>query len=272
MAFIHGLNPDLIKIGPIRLRWYGLMYLLGFVASYFLIRHQPRARRLGLQGRVLQDLMFYIGLGLIVGARLGYILFYQFHDLGHYLQHPLEIIAIWHGGMSFHGGLIGALMGGIYFCRRGGLPAWEVADTVIVTAPIGLGLGRIGNFINGELFGRPSSLPWAVIFPAAGTTPRHPSQLYEAALEGLLLFIILWRLNKKDLPPGSMVCLFLGGYGLLRFVAEFFRQPDAQLGLLGGHLSMGQVLCLGMMATALLLWGILRKTIWSHTAPPGKKG
>ena len=272
MAFIHGLNPQIIKIGPLRLRWYGLMYLLGFVASYFLIRSQPRARRLGLQGRVLQDLIFYIGVGLIVGARLGYILFYHYNDLGHYLQHPLEIIAIWHGGMSFHGGLIGALTGGVYFCRRSGLPAWEVADAVIVTAPIGLGLGRIGNFINGELYGRPSSLPWSVIFPAGGMVPRHPSQLYEAALEGLLLFMILWRLNKLDLPAGSMVCLFLGGYGLLRFVAEFFRQPDAQLGLLAGVLSMGQVLCLGMILAALLLWRILRKMLWASAASSGKKG
>jgi phosphatidylglycerol:prolipoprotein diacylglycerol transferase len=146
-----------------------------------------------------------------------------------------------------------------------------VADAVIVTAPIGLGLGRIGNFINGELYGRPSSLPWAVIFPAGGTVPRHPSQLYEAALEGLLLFMILWRLNKLDFPPGAMVCLFLGGYGLLRFVAEFFRQPDAHLGLLAEVLSMGQFLCLGMILAAFLLWGILRKTVWPAAALLQKK-
>jgi len=251
------INPNIIEIGPIKVRWYGLMYVLAFVAAYFLIRRQGRARRLGLQGALLQDLIFYLAIGLLVGARLGYILFYQFPDLSDYLNHPLEFIAVWHGGMSFHGGLMGALLAGFLFCRRRRLPVWDVADTVIVTAPIGLFLGRVGNFINGELYGRPSTLPWAMIFPAGGPIPRHPSQLYEAALEGILLFVFLWKLKDLELRPGAVACLFLAGYGILRFVAEFFRQPDAQIGLFWGLLSMGQLLCLAMILTAIILWMFL---------------
>jgi phosphatidylglycerol:prolipoprotein diacylglycerol transferase len=245
--------PDLIHIGPIRVRWYGLMYLVGFLASYFLIERQERARRLGLQGAMLQSLMGYLAFGLIIGARLGYILLYQYADLGDYLRHPLEIIAVWHGGMSFHGGLMGAVIGGILFCRRYRLSLWEVGDTVIVTAPVGLGLGRLGNFINGELFGRPSNVPWAMVFPMGGPLPRYPSELYEAALEGVLLFIILWKLKDRKYRPGTMVCFFLAGYGVLRFVAEFFRQPDPQIGLFWGILSMGQILCLIMILSAIVL-------------------
>ena len=253
------INPNIIEIGPLKLRWYGLMYVLGFFATYFLIRAQPRARSLGLQGKMLQDLIFYLAIGLVIGARIGYVFFYQFPDFGYYLQHPLEIIAIWHGGMSFHGGLIGAVLAGILFCRRRHLPVWEVADTVIVTAPIGLGLGRLGNFINSELYGRPSSVPWAMVFPTGGPVPRHPSQLYEAGLEGLLLFAALWGLKGFRLRPGAMVCLFLAGYGILRFLAEFFRQPDPQIGLFWGMLSMGQMLCLAMILTAVVLWTFLRE-------------
>lgn len=247
------INPNLIEIGPVKIRWYALMYVLGFFASYMLIARQPRARRLGLQGALLQDLIFYLALGLILGARLGYILFYQFPNFSQYLRHPLEIIAIWHGGMSFHGGLIGAILICILFCRRRQLPFWQVADIVIVTAPIGLGLGRLGNFINGELFGRPSHMPWAMVFPLGGHIPRHPSQIYEAALEGALLFIILWCLKDLRLRPGTMVCFFLCGYGLMRFLAEFFRQPDPQIGLFWGLFSMGQMLCLIMILTAITL-------------------
>ncbi len=251
------INPNIIEIGPFKLRWYGLMYVLGFVGCYFLIGRQNRARRLGLVGSQLQDLIFFLAIGLIVGARLGYVLFYQFYNYAYYLQHPLEIIAIWHGGMSFHGGLIGSVLAGIFFCRRRNFPVWEAADAVIVTAPVGLGLGRLGNFINGELFGRPSSLPWAMVFPMAGPEPRHPSQLYEAGLEGVLLFIILWTLKDHPFRPGTMVCLFLGGYGVFRFLVEFFRQPDPQIGLLWGLLSMGQILCLAMIIAAVILWKFL---------------
>jgi phosphatidylglycerol:prolipoprotein diacylglycerol transferase len=251
------INPNIIEIGPLKLRWYGLMYVLGFLAAYFLIGRQRRARHLGLQRSLLQDLLFSLAVGLIVGARLGYVLFYQFNNYAHYLKHPLEIIAIWHGGMSFHGGLIGAVLAGMIFCRRRQLPFWQAADVVIVTAPIGLALGRLGNFINGELYGRVSSVPWAMVFPGAGSEPRHPSQLYEAALEGVLLFTLLWLLKDRDFRSGTMVCLFLGGYGVLRFLVEFFRQPDPHLGLLWGVLSMGQVLCVLMIIASTLLWLLL---------------
>jgi len=233
------------------------MYLLGFLGSYLLIRRQPRARKLGLVGPQLQDLIFYLAIGLIVGARLGYILFYQVPDYIDYLKHPLEIIAIWHGGMSFHGGLLGAMLAGFLFSRRRQVPFWQGADVVIVTAPVGIGFGRLGNFINGELFGRPSSVPWAMVFPLSGPMPRHPSQLYEVALEGILLFFLLWVLKDRPFRPGTMVCLFLGGYGFFRFLVEFFRQPDPQIGLIWGLISMGQVLCLVMVISAVTLWFLL---------------
>lgn len=253
------IGPDIIAIGPLRLRWYGVMYLAGFVASYFLIARQKRAKELGLQGRLLQDLILFLAIGLIVGARLGYILLYQFPNYEIYVQNPLEIIAIWHGGMSFHGGLIGTLLAGFVFCRKEGLSFWEVGDTVIVTAPIGLFMGRLGNFINGELFGRQSSVPWAMVFPNGGPVARHPSQLYEAILEGAVLFLILWRLKGLRLRPGSMVCFFLGGYGTMRFMVEFFREPDPQIGLILGFLTMGQILCAIMLIVAVALWFFLPK-------------
>jgi phosphatidylglycerol:prolipoprotein diacylglycerol transferase len=159
--------------------------------------------------------------------------------------------------MSFHGGLIGAVALGILFCRRRKLPLWEAADVVIVTVPIALALGRLGNFINGELFGRPSTVPWAMVFPAGGPEPRHPSQLYEAALEGVVLFIILWLLKDRSFKAGTMVCFFLGGYGIFRFLVEFCRQPDPQIGLLWGLLSMGQILCLAMILAAVVLYKFL---------------
>jgi phosphatidylglycerol:prolipoprotein diacylglycerol transferase len=159
--------------------------------------------------------------------------------------------------MSFHGGLIGSVIAGVFFCRRKNLPVWQTADVVIVTAPVGLGLGRLGNFINGELFGRPSTLPWAMVFPGGGQVPRHPSQLYEAALEGVLLFIVLWLLKDRSFKPGTMVCLFLGGYGIVRFVIEFFRQPDPHIGLLWSLLSMGQILCLATIIAGAVLYAFL---------------
>jgi phosphatidylglycerol:prolipoprotein diacylglycerol transferase len=245
------------------------MYILGFLSAYFLIGRQKNAQRIGLQGRRLQDLIFYVAIGLIIGARLGYILFYQMPDFSYYFQHPIEIIAIWHGGMSFHGGLMGALLAGVLFCRKYQLPFWEVADSVIVTAPVGLGFGRIGNFINAELFGRPTAVPWAMVFPGGGPSPRHPSQLYEVALEGVLLFVILWRLKDCGFRPGSIVCLFLAGYGILRFFVEFFREPDPQIGLFWDFFSMGQFLCMAMILAAVILRTLL-KTPEPALGKPGK--
>lgn len=253
LTFPH-INPNIIEIGPLKVRWYGLMYVLGFLASYFLIPVQKRSREIGLTGKNLQDLIFYLALGLVIGARLGYILFYQYPAFPFYLHHPLEIIATWHGGMSFHGGLIGTTLAGIIFSRRRNIPFWPMVDSVIVTAPIGLFFGRIGNFINGELYGRVTHMPWGMVFPNTNGLPRHPSQLYEALFEGLVLFVILWNMRKKRFPDGMMVTFFLFLYGLFRFFIEFFRQPDPQIGLIWGFLSMGQILCIIMMLGASILF------------------
>jgi len=247
------INPDLISIGPLRIRWYGVMYVLGFVSAYFLISRQKRSQQLGLTGAAAQDLIFYLAVGLIVGARLGYLIFYQYNDYSFYLKNPIEIVATWHGGMSFHGGMIGAVLAGWLFCRRRKLPFWAVADSVAVVAPIGIGLGRLGNFINGELFGRPTNVPWAMIFPDGGPIPRHPSQLYEALAEGLLLFTLLWYLRQRSFKDGMMVVLFIIMYGAFRFILEFYRAPDSHLGMILGFLTMGQVLCVAMILSGLIL-------------------
>lgn len=254
------IDPSIVSFGPIKIRWYGVMYVVGFLAAYFLIQRQKRAKEIGLTAAVTQDLVFYLVVGLVLGARLGYLIFYQYPNALYYLHHPLEIVATWHGGMSFHGGLIGCLVAGLWFCHKRGLPFWAVADSVVVTAPIGLAAGRLGNFINGELYGRPSNVPWAMIFPEGGPVPRHPSQLYEAALEGLVLFAILWSLRKRDFPDGMMVAFFLFLYGLFRFFLEFFREPDPQLGFLLGSFSMGQLLCTAMMLSGILLGVLIRHT------------
>ncbi len=252
------INPVLLKVGPLEVRWYGIMYVMGFIASYFLLQKQERSRQLGVVGTVAQDLIFYLAVGLIVGARLGYIIFYEYNDFGTYIRNPLEIIATWHGGMSFHGGLIGCVVAGLIFARRRNLPFWALADCTIVTAPIGLMLGRIGNFINGELLGLPSNVPWAMVFPAGGPIPRHPTQLYEAFVEGVVLFAVLWTLRKRPFKDGTMVVFFLLFYGIFRFIIEFFKEPDPQLGYILG-MTMGQILCLGMIVASGLLELYLRR-------------
>lgn len=253
------IDPVLFRIGPIQIRWYGLMYALSFVLSYFIISRQKRASHLGFHGERLQEFLFYSFIGLLVGARLGYVIFYQYPNFTDFLRNPLEIIAVWHGGMSFHGGLAGCVLAGIFFCRSRKLPFWEVADLVIVAAPVGLFLGRVGNFINGELYGRITDVPWAMIFPGAGPMPRHPSQLYEAGLEGIVLFLILWNLKDRPMFPGALICVFLLGYGSFRFFVEFFREPDPQLGILMSIFSMGQLLSIVTVLFGLLLFVYLRR-------------
>ena len=255
------IDPNIFSIGPVHIRWYGLMYIAGFVSSYFLIGRQKRARELELQGEALQDLFFHAIVGLMVGARLGYLFFYQYAAWRYYVSNPVEIIAVWHGGMSFHGGMLGALAGGWLYCRKRSVPFLAAADCVIVTAPIGLGLGRLANFINAELYGRVTDAPWAMVFPGCGDSPRHPSQLYEAFLEGLVLFFILWFLRKKNSKDGMMIVFFLCFYGMFRFFMEFFREPDAQIGLvIGGVFSMGQLLCVMMIAAGGILACLLADT------------
>jgi phosphatidylglycerol:prolipoprotein diacylglycerol transferase len=249
------IDPILIELGPIRVSWYGMMYVFGFLASYLLVRYQMRRKDFGITKIEVENLFFYLILGLIIGARLGYVLFY---DLKMYLADPLEIFAVWHGGMSFHGGLIGVLIVGILFSWRNKKSFWKIADLFIVTAPIGLGLGRIGNFINGELYGRVTRVSWGMIFPKGGPLPRHPSQLYESALEGGILFLILWFFKNRKVPTGGLLAVFLSVYGVFRFFIEFFREPDPQLGFIIGHFTMGQVLSIFMIVAGIILFFLLK--------------
>jgi len=245
------IDPILVELGPIRVSWYGLMYVFGFFASYLLVRYQMKKKDFHISKLDVENLYFYLILGLMVGARLGYVLFY---DLKMYLADPLEAFAIWHGGMSFHGGLIGVFIVGILFSWKNKKSFWRIADLIIVTVPIGLGLGRIGNFINGELYGRVTQVPWGMIFPKAGSLPRHPSQLYESALEGGVLFLILWFLKDKRLPTGGLLAIFLFLYGVFRFFVEFFREPDAHLGFILGPFTMGQILTSFMIIGGIALF------------------
>ena len=239
----HNIDPVFLNIGPLQLRWYGLMYMMGFVIVYFIMRRLVAERKLSFSNDDLYDLLFYLILGVMLGGRLGYVLIY---DLGSYLEDPLSVFAIWRGGMSFHGGLIGAMLAAVVIVRKKGWQFWEVADIVAGAAPIGLGLGRVGNFINGELYGRPSSLPWAMVFPDGGDVGRHPSQLYEAFLEGLVLFLILRWIYKQNFQPGTTLWGLVAGYGLFRFSVEFLRAPDSHIGLDLGPFSRGQLLSFPM--------------------------
>jgi len=251
------INPILVELGPIRVGWYGLMYVFGFFASYLLVRYQMKRKDFGVSKLEVENLYFYLILGLVIGARLGYVLFY---DLEMCLQDPLRVFAIWRGGMSFHGGLIGVLIVGILFSWKNKKSFLKIADLFIVTSPIGLGLGRIGNFINGELYGRVTQVPWAMIFPTDNDhLPRHPSQLYESALEGGVLFLILWFLKDKKLPTGGLLAIFLSLYGLFRFFVELFREPDPQLGFILGPFTMGQTLSAFMIIGGIILFLYLKR-------------
>lgn len=256
MTFPH-IDPVLIHIGPLAIRWYGLMYLLGFLAAYGLIRHLAGLRNLALDSDGAADLLFYGAVGVVAGGRLGYVLFY---NPGWYLSHPLEAFAIWQGGMSFHGGLLGVVGAALFFCRRRQLPVLLTGDILVAAAAVGLGLGRLGNFINGELWGRPTTLPWGMVFPGAGPEPRHPSQLYQAFLEGLVLFVLLYWLHRRQARHGVPFFSFFIGYGLFRFLVEFVRQPDAHLGFLWGGATMGQLLSIPMILFGIAgLWWVHRR-------------
>jgi phosphatidylglycerol---prolipoprotein diacylglyceryl transferase len=256
------IDPVFLRLGPVQLRWYGLMYMLSFVLGYFALKRLARMRKLDLSTDDLYDLLFYLILGVMIGGRLGYVLFY---DLGSYLGNPLSIFAIWQGGMSFHGGFVGVVLATILVTRRKGWNFWEIADLVCAAVPIGLGLGRIGNFINGELFGRPSTLPWAMVFPEGGSTPRHPSQLYEALLEGLVLFLILRWIYKENFYRGTVFWALVAFYGLFRFLVEFAREPDAQIGFDLGPFTRGQLLTVPM-----LVIGTAMMITYARRRPPEK--
>src|SRR5512145_1402475 len=253
--FVHPeFDPVAIQIGPVAVRWYGLMYLVGFVGGLLLARWRVhRHPELGWTKHDIDDLLFYCILGVVLGGRLGYVLFYK---LGEYLHDPIKMVYLWEGGMSFHGGFLGVILAMAWYARRSRRHWFAVTDFLAPLSPIGLGAGRLGNFINGELWGRPTDLPWAMIFPTVDSQPRHPSQLYEFGLEGVLLFAVLWLFASRPRPLGAVSALFLIAYGLLRFLVEFTREPDAFLGTLALDLTMGQWLSLPMFfgGVVMLAW------------------
>jgi len=250
------IDPVALKLGPVAIHWYGLTYLVAFGLFLWLASlrvKQPQFASKGWTRRDVEDLLFYGVLGVVIGGRLGYVLFYK---AGYYASHFTEIFAVWKGGMSFHGGLIGVITAMAVFALTRKRPVLEVWDLIAPCVPTGLASGRIGNFINGELVGRvaPESLPWAMRFPNFDTAPRHPSQIYQFLLEGLLLFVLLWWYASKPRLRGQVSGAFLVGYGICRFVAEYFRQPDDFLGLLSLGLSMGQWLCVPMILAGAVMW------------------
>ncbi|MFD1696342.1 prolipoprotein diacylglyceryl transferase [Roseibium aestuarii] len=260
------IDPVILEVGPFAIRWYALAYIAGIILAWRYMRllvtrdrlwdASPRPTPLD-----LDDFVVWATLGIILGGRLGYVVFY---NPAYYLSHPLEIPAVWTGGMSFHGGFLGTVFAMVLFAHRRGLSLWRLFDLAGAAAPIGLFFGRLANFINSELWGRPTDVPWAIVFPNGGPEPRHPSQLYEAGLEGVVLFAVLallvWRLGKLR-SPGFLAGAFVCGYGLARSFVEFYRVPDAQIGYLSGFLTMGMLLSLPMILTgiAVMVWSSRRK-------------
>jgi len=264
------INPILISIGPFAIRWYALAYIVGIIAGWFYARAIIASEKLwGGQAPLtvldFDDFVIWITLGIILGGRTGYVLFY---NLPHFAEHPVEILQLWNGGMSFHGGVTGCVVAIVLFALRRHIPMLSLGDVTAAVAPIGLFLGRIANFINGELWGRPTDAPWAMVFPNGGPIPRHPSQLYEAMLEGVVLFVVLGLMVRAGTlrRPGVVTGVFALGYGVARIVCELFREPDAQLGFLWGGLTMGMLLCIPLM-----LAGIAVLTIALTREPIARK-
>jgi phosphatidylglycerol:prolipoprotein diacylglycerol transferase len=256
------INPNILEIGSFQIRYYSLMYIIAFLLTYLLVSYRIKRENYNYKTEDVQDFFIWAIVGLIFGARLGYIFFYNFD---YYMNHPLEIILPFdfaHGmryvgisGMSYHGGAIGVLLASIMFCRKRQIEFWQFAELVCPAIPLGYTFGRIGNFINGELYGRVTDMPWGMYFPLDVTHQlRHPSQLYEALFEGLFLFLILWGIRKKSPFDGFLLAIYLIGYGFVRFVIEYFREPDSQLGLIWGVLSMGQILCILMILTGAFVY------------------
>lgn len=254
MFLYPGFDPVALRIGPLAVRWYGITYLVGFAAAWYLGKRRAARADSPVTPLQVDDLIFYAALGIILGGRIGYMLFYGFDQI---LENPLNVFRIWEGGMSFHGGFLGVLLAMWLYARRLGKAFFQLMDFVAPLVPIGLGAGRIGNFINGELWGAPTTVPWAFIVDGEA---RHPSQLYEAGLEGLTLFLILWLYSSRPRPTMAVSAMFLIGYGVFRFAVEFVRLPDAHIGYLAfGWLTMGQVLTLPMFVFGgILLWRAYR--------------
>jgi phosphatidylglycerol:prolipoprotein diacylglycerol transferase len=256
MFHYPAINPVAFHVGPLSVHWYGLMYAVGFIGAWALASWRARQSNSGWTLEQVSDLIFYCAIGVIVGGRVGYVLFYNWHN---FVAEPLSLFKIWQGGMSFHGGLMGVMLALWLYGRHIGKSFFRVGDFIAPLVPIGLGAGRIGNFINGELWGRITTVPWGMVYPQAGPIPRHPSEIYEFLLEGVLLFIILWWFSAKPKPRGAVSALFLIGYGSFRFIAEFFRQPDPQLGFVAfGWLTRGQELSLPMILIGIII------LIWAY--------
>lgn len=263
----ENISPYLFAFGSFQLRYYSLMYLVAFALTYILVLYRIRHDGYAYSTETIQDVILWCIVGLILGGRLGYVFFYNF---SYYLQHPLEILLPFEfgngirfvgiSGMSYHGGALGVLAAALIYCRRHQLAFWNLADLVCPAIPLGYTFGRIGNFINGELYGRITSMPWGMYFPLDPTHAlRHPSQLYEAFFEGIILFIFLWAVRKKRPFDGFLLALYITGYGLVRFFVEFFREPDLHLGFIFASLSMGQILCVIMILAGLAIYGYRRR-------------
>jgi len=269
------IDPVAFSLGPVNVHWYGIMYLIGFAAGWWLGRVRAKDPRTAWSGAMVDDLLFYIALGIIVGGRLGYVLFY---DLARFAGDPSMLIKIWQGGMSFHGGLIGVILAMMWYARTRGRPFFAVADFVAPLVPPGIAFGRIGNFINGNLWGAPSDVPWAMVFPnpRAGGVPRHPTQLYESLLEGVALFIIVWVYSRHPRPTMAVSGVFLAAYGVFRFIIEFVRVPDEHIGYLAfDWVTMGQVLSTPMIVAGIVLvWLAYRRAANDSTPPtmPARSG
>jgi phosphatidylglycerol:prolipoprotein diacylglycerol transferase len=234
------ISPVIFELGPLQLRWYSLMYVIGLVAAYYFFKYASRRGTLKLNDQQIESVMLYSLIGMIVGARLTYVFVYNFD---HYIQHPEEILATWKGGLSFHGAITGIAISLLIFARKHNKNFFNITDHMVTIAPVGIGFGRIGNFINGELWGRVTDAPIGMIFPDGGPFPRHPSQLYESLFEGWILLVIMWLFYRKQPRTGVISAFFLIFYATFRFFIEFFREPDSQLGTILGPFSMGQLLC-----------------------------
>lgn len=243
-------NPVALHIGSLKVHWYGVMYLIGFLGAWILAKRRADKANSGWTREQVADLIFYAALGVILGGRIGYMLFY---DLPSLLHNPLSLFKVWQGGMSFHGGMLGVGVALWLYSLRVKKSVWTLTDFIVPMVPIGLAAGRLGNFINGELWGRVTTMPWGMVYPNAGPLPRHPSELYECFLEGVVLFAVLWWFSRKPRPRFAVTAVFLLGYGCVRFFCEFFRQPDPQLGYIAWHwLTMGQLLSFPMIVFGLL--------------------
>jgi phosphatidylglycerol:prolipoprotein diacylglycerol transferase len=261
------INPNIVEIGSFQIRYYSLMYIVAFLLTYILVSYRVKSENYNYKTEIIQDFFIWAIVGLIFGARLGFVFFYNF---GYYMRNPLEIFLPFefaHGmryvgisGMSYHGGALGVLAASLIFCRKNKINLWNLADLICPAIPLGYTFGRIGNFINGELYGRVTTVPWGMYFPLDFTHQlRHPSQLYEAFFEGIFLFLILWNIRKKSSFDGFLLAIYILGYGFVRFVIEYFREPDPNHGLIWGVLSMGQVLCLLMMLIGACIYMVRRK-------------